>query len=73
MAADREVLREFLVSLGFRIDEVGAKRFVNSILNVTKTAGKASATIAGVAVAAEAMVRAGSTRKLLMRCTAETC
>lgn len=57
MAAEKEIIREFLVSLGFRIEPVGAKRFTDILINSSKLAGKTSAVIFGVAVAAEQMVQ----------------
>ncbi len=58
MAADQEVIKQFLVSIGFKIDQAGAKKFGNQLsgtTNLAKTAGKA---VLSVAVAAEAMVSA---------------
>lgn len=57
MAADSEVIRSFLMQLGFRIDESGARRFATSILGISKVATETGAAIAGVAVGAEAMVQ----------------
>lgn len=53
--AEKEVIREFLVALGVQIDQGGAKKFVSTVLGMCKIAGQTSATIAGVAVAVEAM------------------
>lgn len=58
-----DVLREFLVGLGFKVDEVGMKKFVDSVDKVTKdvkTAGLAIAAtatgfIAGVAIISNQM------------------
>lgn len=55
--AEREVIREFLTSLGFTIDESGFRKFNQALISQCKVAGKVSATIAGVAVAAEAMTQ----------------
>lgn len=57
MAAQREVLREFLMQLGFQVDDVGARRFVSSILGVSKVAATSTAVIAGLAAGAEALVQ----------------
>lgn len=58
MSASAEVLKQFLVSLGFKVDEAGAKKFSNQLSGVSNFAMTAGKTIAGVAVAAEAMVTA---------------
>lgn len=66
MAAEKEVLKEFLVALGFQIDQPSARKFVDYLGGLSKTAAKVGATVLGVAVAAEAMVQrvAGSMEKL---------
>jgi len=46
---NEEVLREFLVKLGFKVDEVGMKKFVTAVETVSK-----GVQLAGVAVAATA-------------------
>lgn len=60
MAAEQDVIRQFLVSLGFKVDETGMRKFTTAlgtgtggIANVALTAGKA---VAGIAIAAETMV-----------------
>ena len=55
--ANREVLREFLVGLGFQIDEGGARRFMTQLTGISKLSAGVGASIAGVAVSAEAMVQ----------------
>lgn len=57
MATEREVIREFLVSLGFQVDAVGARKFASTLQGLTKFGGQAATAIASVAVAAEAMVQ----------------
>lgn len=57
VAAEREVIREFLASLGFQVDAYGLKKFAGSLAGITKLSSTAGATLAGVAVAAEAMVQ----------------
>lgn len=52
--ADREVIREFLVSLGFQVETVDAKKFADVLLNTSKLAAKTGAAVIGVAAAAEA-------------------
>lgn len=54
---DREVIKEFLVSLGFQIETVDARKFTDMLMHTSKLAAKVSATIAGVVVAAEAMTQ----------------
>lgn len=54
--SDQQVIREFLVGLGFKIDEGGVRKFVGALgstTNIALTAGKA---VVGVGLAAEAMV-----------------
>lgn len=55
-AHDREILREFLVALGYQVDNVGARKFQDALSGASKTAARASAIIAAVGVAAEVMV-----------------
>jgi hypothetical protein len=52
MATDREVIQEFLVSLGFKIDEAGMKKFDNTLSGTTKGFVGMAATViaAGVAI-----------------------
>lgn len=56
MANNQEVIKEFLVSLGFKIDQVGVSKFKESLGSLTKLAGFAAKAVAGVAIASEAMV-----------------
>jgi len=53
MATDSEVIKEFLVSLGFKIDAEGAKRFDKGLQQATKTATRLGAVMAALAVAVE--------------------
>lgn len=57
MAADREVLRSFLVSIGFQIDETGAKKFANALGFTSARSLAAAGAIGTVAVAIEEMAR----------------
>lgn len=57
MAADKEVIREFLVALGFDIDTSGARKFTSTLLGTSKLATQVTGAIAGITVAAEAMVQ----------------
>lgn len=56
-AADREVIKEFLVSLGFKVDEPGLDKFGGAIGKISKRAAAATGVIAGLAVMAERMVK----------------
>lgn len=56
MAADTEVIKEFLVSLGFHVDETGLKKMVGGLGQTDKAAAVAGKAVLGIAVAAEAMV-----------------
>lgn len=56
MAADQEVLREFLVSLGFKIDEAGQKKFTKSLDTSTKGALAVGGALIGAAWAVEQFV-----------------
>lgn len=54
---NENVLREFLVSLGFTIDEVGMKKFTTSVESVTKTVLKLGAEVAAAATGVVAGVK----------------
>ena len=56
MTDQREVIKEFLASLGYQVDAPSARKFLDSIASTSKVAANLGKTIAGVAVAAEAMV-----------------
>jgi hypothetical protein len=56
VAADREVIKELLVALGFTIQDVGLKKFTGTLESISKTAAVTAGAIASVTVAAEAMV-----------------
>ncbi len=60
--ANEEVLREFLVSLGFAVDQTGMKKFTGSLGSVGKEALFVGKAVTGVALAAEAMVTAFSSQ-----------
>lgn len=51
-----EIIKEFLVGLGFKVDAGGLKRFTQGIDAATKVAVKAGAAASGMAVAVEAAV-----------------
>lgn len=57
MATEREVIREFLVALGFNVDPVGIRKFTAALSNTSKLAGQTATVIASVTVAAELMVQ----------------
>ncbi|MGZ5000566.1 MAG: hypothetical protein ACXV7F_09715 [Methylomonas sp.] len=54
--SDQQVIREFLVALGFKTDEAGLKKFTNGIENATKNVGKLVFAIEGAAIAVTAQV-----------------
>jgi hypothetical protein len=56
MADSTNVLREYLISLGFRVDEKGNKKFGTALNGLDKGATKLSKSIVGVGIAAQAMV-----------------
>lgn len=56
MAADREIIREFLASLGYQVDQPSARKFIESLQSTSKLAAGLGKTLAGLAVAGEAMV-----------------
>lgn len=56
MAGDSDVIREFLVRLGFSVDETGSKKFDGTLDKTGKTALAAGKTLLGVGIAAQAMV-----------------
>jgi hypothetical protein len=58
MAADTEVIREFLVRLGFQVNETGSRRFDNTLDRTRKTAFATGKSIIGIGLAAQAMVAA---------------
>lgn len=55
--ADRDVIREYLVSLGWSVDQRGARRFADALGVTNKRALAVSAGLVGAAVAAEELVR----------------
>lgn len=56
MAADSEVVKELLVALGFKIEDVGLKKFNDTLLGINKRAALVAGAIASVAAAADVMV-----------------
>jgi muramidase (phage lysozyme) len=54
--ADNDVIREFLVKLGWQIDESGMRRFTESILGATKVAVEMGAAVIGAATGVVAAV-----------------
>lgn len=55
--ADRQVIQEFLASLGFQIDQPSFRKFAAALVDTCKLASKAAAGVAGLAVGAELMVQ----------------
>lgn len=55
-APDTEVLRQFLVSLGFRIDEVQQRKFDTTVKKADETALRFGKTLLAVGASAQAMV-----------------
>lgn len=58
MAADSDVIRQFLVSLGFRVDETGSRKFDGTLDRTRRTALTTGKAIIGIGVAAAGMVAA---------------
>lgn len=58
--SDQQVIREFLVGLGFKIDEGGVRKFAGALTGTTNIALTAGKAVVGVGLAAEAMVVAFS-------------
>jgi hypothetical protein len=56
MGGDTEVIRDFLVSLGFQIDETGRKKFLGAMASTEVGAAALSKSVIGIGIAAEAMV-----------------
>lgn len=54
--AEESVLKEFLVKLGFKVDEPGIKKFSSGVEDVTKIALTTGKAVLGVGIAAQAMV-----------------
>ena len=57
MASQAQVLQEFLYSLGFKIDETGAKKFRSGLSETTKDAMKLGGAVIGIGVAIEQFVQ----------------
>lgn len=60
--ADKEILREFLVSLGFQVDAPSEKKFDDTVEEVGKNMAKLGTRVAGVGLAAQAMVATFATQ-----------
>jgi hypothetical protein len=56
MASNVDTIREFLVGLGFKVDEAGQKRFVDGVENATVKVAKLGAAVATTAAAVVAGV-----------------
>ncbi len=56
MASQAEVLQEFLMSLGFKLDEVAYKKFDSTIGQVLKSSVAVTKGVTGIMTAAQAMV-----------------
>jgi hypothetical protein len=56
MSADSQILTSFLVSLGFKLDEAGAKKFRTGLDDTTKGALTLGAAVMGVGIAIEKFV-----------------
>lgn len=54
--ADQAILREYLVALGFKVDETAKKKFEGGLMGLDKKAVVLSKAVLGVAAAAQAMV-----------------
>lgn len=52
MSSDTHILREYLVALGFRVDENQSRKFENKLVQMDKSAAALGKTLTGVAVAA---------------------
>ena len=59
-SSQADVLKEFLVSLGFVVDQTGLKKFTGSLEMLSKNALSVGKAVAGVATAAQAIVTAVS-------------
>lgn len=57
MAAEQEVIKEFLARLGFQVEPVSARKFLDVLASTSKLAAKTGAAIVAVAAAGEAMVQ----------------
>lgn len=55
MPADTQILKEYLLSLGFRVDEKSSKTLDTSVKKLDFSAGKLFGSLVGVATAAQAM------------------
>jgi hypothetical protein len=54
--SEQAVLREYLVSLGFKVDNAAQKKFQGNLLGLDKTATNLGKSVLGVAAAAQTMV-----------------
>lgn len=53
----RDVIQDFLVKLGFQVDDVGLKKFSNALVGTAKSAGAVGVAMVGFAAAVEAGVK----------------
>ena len=56
MAGNAEVIREFLVALGFKVDQKGLKTFKDGVEDATKGVVRLVSTVQGAALAISASV-----------------
>jgi soluble lytic murein transglycosylase-like protein len=56
MATESEILKEFLIAIGFKIDEAGGKKFRSQLSETTKGAMALGGTMIGVGLAVEKFV-----------------
>lgn len=56
MSGNQEILREYLFSLGFKVDNVQVNKFDKQLVNFEKTALRLGGALAGAAAGAQAMV-----------------
>ncbi len=58
MAANKEVLKEFLVALGFQVNAGGLKMFMGTLVDTSTAAGKTTLALGGLMAMAEETTRA---------------
>src|SRR6267378_1861119 len=56
MAAESDIIKEFLIAIGFKIDEAGGKKFRGALSESTKDAMKLGGAVIGVGIAIEKFV-----------------
>jgi hypothetical protein len=62
MAGESDIIKEFLVSLGFQVNQAGLNKFTGALAGTTKTALTAGKAVVGIAAAAQTMVIAFSSQ-----------